>query len=105
MGNFWHLKMQYSDADLGERWLLRLPCSGTGRLEGLKVSHDGLPSLSLMYMLSVMIGDIRILTVELDGDDRLEVTFSDGTIGVYVVEELLKVTPRREPVAEKFSEG
>ena len=32
---------------------------------------------------------IRILAVERDGDDGLTVTFSDGTTGAYVVEELL----------------
>jgi hypothetical protein len=44
---------------------------------------------------------IRILTLEHDGDDGLIVTFSDGTIGAYVVEELLKLRPVREPVKTK----
>jgi hypothetical protein len=44
---------------------------------------------------------IRILTTEHDGDDGLIVTFSDGTIGAYVVEELLKLRPVREPVKTK----
>jgi hypothetical protein len=39
---------------------------------------------------------IRILTTEPDGDDGLIVTFSDGTTGAYVVEELLEVRPIRE---------
>jgi hypothetical protein len=38
----------------------------------------------------------RLLSTELDGDDRLIVTFSDGTTGAYVAEELLKLRPRRE---------
>jgi hypothetical protein len=42
---------------------------------------------------------IRILTVERDGDDGVIVTFSDGTTGAYVVEELLKLRPKREPTA------
>ena len=39
---------------------------------------------------------IRILTTEPDGDDGLIVTFSDGTTGAYVVEELLALRPIRE---------
>jgi hypothetical protein len=39
---------------------------------------------------------IRILAVERDGDDGLVVTFSDGTTGAYVVEELLDLRPHRE---------
>jgi hypothetical protein len=39
---------------------------------------------------------IRILTTEPDGDDGLIVTFSDGTTGAYVVEELLALRPVRE---------
>jgi hypothetical protein len=43
-----------------------------------------------------MAAEIRILTTELDGDDGLIVTFSDGTTGAYVVEELLALRPERE---------
>ncbi len=39
---------------------------------------------------------IEILTVEMDGDDGLIVTFSDGTTGAYVAEELLGLRPYRE---------
>ena len=39
---------------------------------------------------------VRLLAVELDGDDGLVVTFSDGTIGAYVAEELLELRPYRE---------
>jgi hypothetical protein len=44
-----------------------------------------------------MPGQILILTVELDGNDGLIVTFSDGTTSAYVVEELLELRPKREP--------
>jgi hypothetical protein len=46
---------------------------------------------------------INILNVEKDGGDGLIVTFSDGTIGGYVVEELLLLRPIREAV--KKTEG
>jgi hypothetical protein len=39
---------------------------------------------------------IRILNTEFDGDDGLIVTFSDGTTGAYVVEELVELRPIRE---------
>jgi len=41
-----------------------------------------------------------ILRVEKDGEDGLIVTFSDGTTGGYVVEELLMMRPIREAVKE-----
>jgi hypothetical protein len=44
---------------------------------------------------------ILILTTERDGDDGLIVTFSDGTTGAYVVEELLELRPFRERVETK----
>jgi len=40
--------------------------------------------------------DIKILKIEQDGDDGLIVTFSDGTVGAYVVEELLELRPHRD---------
>jgi len=39
---------------------------------------------------------LRILTAERDGNDGLIVTFSDGTTGAYVIEELLELRPIRE---------
>jgi hypothetical protein len=39
-----------------------------------------------------------ILKVEKDGEDGLIVTFSDGTLAGYVVEELLLLRPIREAV-------
>jgi len=47
-----------------------------------------------------MASEIHILKVEKDGEDGLLVTFSDGTIGGYVVEELLEIRPIREKVSE-----
>ena len=47
---------------------------------------------------------IRILTVELEGDDGLLVTFSDGTTAGYVSEELLELRPFREPTDSKRSD-
>jgi hypothetical protein len=43
-----------------------------------------------------MAEEIRMLTTEPDGEDGLIVTFSDGTTGAYVVEELLALRPVRE---------
>jgi hypothetical protein len=43
---------------------------------------------------------IRILKVEADGEDGVIVTFSDGTLAGYVVEELLLLRPVREAVKE-----
>ncbi len=43
-----------------------------------------------------MESEIRILDVEKDGDDGVIVTFSDGTVGGCVVEELLELRPIRE---------
>jgi hypothetical protein len=42
-----------------------------------------------------------ILTAERDGDDGLIVTFSDGTTGAYVAEELLELRPFRERTKTK----
>ena len=41
---------------------------------------------------------ISMVSVELEADDGLLVTFSDGTIAGYVVEELLELRPHRELV-------
>jgi hypothetical protein len=40
---------------------------------------------------------MRIQNAELERDDGLMVTFSDGTTAGYVVEELLDLKPHREP--------
>jgi hypothetical protein len=43
----------------------------------------------------------KMLAVELDGKDGLVVTFSDGTTGGYVIEELLGLRPVRERIKLK----
>jgi hypothetical protein len=48
-----------------------------------------------------MASAIKILTTEFDGDDGLIVTFSDGTTGAYVVEEMLELRPFRERTKTK----
>ncbi len=57
------------------------------------MQHKGSASL---YSLG-MAEPIRILNVELEDDDSLLLTFSDGTIAGYVTEELLELRPCREP--------
>ena len=47
---------------------------------------------------SIMSVETHIDKVERDGEDGLIVTFSDGTIGAYVVEELLELKLDRELV-------
>ena len=47
-----------------------------------------------------MVNNIRIVGVEQDSDDGVIVAFSDGTIGAYVVEELLDLRPIRERVGK-----
>ena len=44
--------------------------------------------------------DIQIQKVEMDAEDGLLVTFSDGTIDGYIAEELLMLRPHREPIKE-----
>jgi hypothetical protein len=39
---------------------------------------------------------VRIVKVEQDGSDGILVTFSDGTVAGYVVEELIELRPIRE---------
>ena len=47
-----------------------------------------------------MAKEIHILKVEKNGEDGLIVTFSDGTLGGYVAEEMLLLRPIREAVKE-----
>jgi hypothetical protein len=47
-----------------------------------------------------MTSKTQILSTEKDGTDGLIVTFTDGTIGAYVAEELLELRPVREQVSE-----
>ena len=53
-------------------------------------------AVSLRSRLVGMACLIRILSVEQDDIDGLIVTFSDGTMGAYVAEELLELRPYRE---------
>jgi hypothetical protein len=48
---------------------------------------------------------VQILNVEKDGEDGLLVTFSDRTIGAYVVEELLALRPIRELLKESKTQN
>ena len=48
--------------------------------------------------LAPMASDTRIINVEKDGPDGIIVALSDGTVGAYVVEELLELRPYREQV-------
>ena len=43
--------------------------------------------------------EVEITKVEQDGQDGILITFSDGTIAGYVVEELLELRPFREESA------
>jgi hypothetical protein len=54
-------------------------------------------------MLSPMVDETRILKVELDRNDGLIVTFSDGTTAGYVAEELIDLRPHRETVEESLN--
>ena len=65
-----------------------------------KVSNAGQLSAWQRGTLFAMGNEIHILKVEKDGEDGLIVTFSDGTIGGYVVEELLLLRPLRNAVKE-----
>jgi hypothetical protein len=47
-----------------------------------------------------MENQIYILKAEIDGDDGLIVTFSDGTQCAYVIEELLELRPVRDQARE-----
>jgi hypothetical protein len=67
----------------------------------IKVSNLAQSSIPFICTVAAMNKEIQMLTVELDGNDGLIVTFSDGTIGAYVIEELLILRPIRERVATK----
>jgi hypothetical protein len=65
------------------------------------VSNLEQPSIPLNVYSLRMKNEIQMLAVELDGSDGLVVTFSDGTTGGYVIEELLVLRPIRERVKIK----
>jgi hypothetical protein len=64
------------------------------------VSKMGRMAEGQQGILYAMDKRISILKVERDGEDGLIVTFSDGTIGGYVVEELIELRPIREHAEE-----
>jgi hypothetical protein len=53
-----------------------------------------------MRRVFFMTTDVRIVEVAIDAPDGIIVTFSDGTVGAYVVEELLELRPYREWVGD-----
>ena len=57
------------------------------------IEHSSIP---LDATVSFLETGIEILAIELDGTDGIIITFSDGTSGGYVVEELLEMRPIRE---------
>jgi hypothetical protein len=58
-------------------------------------SFGQLPISGVTRML-LMSEPLRIVTVMADGEDGLFVTFSDGTIAGYLVEERIDLMPSRE---------
>lgn len=66
-----------------------------------QVSNSEQPAIPSMCNSPRMSVEVHVLAVELDGNDGLIVTFSDGTTGGYVVEELLQLRPIRERVKIK----
>ena len=65
-----------------------------------RVSKKGRLAARKEGILLAMEKRISILKVEQDGEEGLIVTFSDGTIGGYVVEELILLRPIRERIEE-----
>jgi len=70
-----------------------------------RVSNVGQSGAWQWGTLFIMRGKTNILKVEKDGEDGLTVMFSDGTTAGYVVEELLRLRPRRERVEEPPKSG
>jgi hypothetical protein len=67
-------------------------------LEGAILNSQPFPPREIV---TEMKKEIHLLAVELDGKDGLLVTFSDGTTGGYVIEELLHLRPFREQMKIK----
>jgi hypothetical protein len=68
-----------------------------GNLDLSRDEQNGTDGTSKNGQAARMVGPVRILKLEIENDDGLIVTFSDGTIGASVVEELLELWPYREP--------
>ena len=62
--------------------------------------HEAVGNWGEMYTVRHGSG-MHILNIERDGRDGLIVTFSDGTYGAYVIEELLELRPCRELAREQ----
>jgi hypothetical protein len=74
---------------------------GTCTLEScFCVGNIGQLAAGLRSIVFAMAEKIRLLSVEIDGDDGLIAMFSDGTTSGYVVEELLELRPCRERIRE-----
>ncbi len=71
----------------------------------ISVSNLGQPTARPRATLVSMLRNLEIVSVEMDGTDGLIVTFSDGTEGAYVVEELLGLRPNRERTKEPKHQG
>jgi hypothetical protein len=67
-------------------------------MEQLPARNPGTLFAMVKHVPGSNVGQPQILNVERDGDDGLLVAFTDGTIGAYVVEELLELKPIREKV-------
>jgi hypothetical protein len=62
------------------------------------MSNIAQPAFDASSRLVPMVTEIQIAHVAMDDTDGIIVTFSDGTITGYVVEELLELRPHREPI-------
>jgi hypothetical protein len=67
----------------------------------LELSNSGQSAIPSLRIFTAMEDTVRLLAAELDGDDGLVVTFSDGTTDAYVAEELLELRPYRERLRSK----
>lgn len=81
----------------------------TGRRAVEKVVRDCAKQLTFLRRSAAKLADMaeqtHILKVEKDGEDGLLVTFSDGTLAGYVLEELLALRPLRERVEVTAAPG
>ena len=94
------VRAEYICADPLSRLTFRLQknggpyiCSGAYTLSNIEQSR----SVDSMYSVAMEVL-AKIVSVEIEGDDGLIVTFSDATEAAYVVEELLELRPHREPI-------
>jgi hypothetical protein len=76
---------------VGDEWLA--PFLKARPTIWVSLSKSGQPFFLFACNSLLVNGEIEILAVELDGHDGLLVTFSDGTVGGYLVEELPELRP------------